>query len=91
MSWLETIDIVESLDQVLKHSQHCKMLKWITRDVKGGYWVRVEAGSLGWEGLVDEEGLRKIEAKLERLQSENLDIEVVKVLRRVPRSTPLAY
>ena len=91
MSWLDSIDIIENLDQALKHAQYCKMVRWMARDVKGGYWVRVEAGSLGWEGLVDEEELKKIEAKIQKLQTENLDIEVVKVLKRVPRSTPLAY
>jgi hypothetical protein len=91
LSWLDTIDIIENLDQVLKHAQHCKILKWMARETKGGYWVRVEAGSLGWEGAVDEEGLKKIEAKIQKLQAENLDIEVVKVLKRVPRSTPLSY
>ena len=91
MSWLDSIDIIESLDQVLRHAQYCKMVRWMAKDIKGGYWVRVEAGSLGWEGVVDEEGLKKIEAKIQKLQAENLDIEVVKVLKRVPRSTPLAY
>jgi len=91
LSWLDSIDIIESLDQVLRHAQYCKMVRWMAKDIKGGYWVRVEAGSLGWEGVVDEEGLKKIEAKIQKLQAENLDIEVVKVLKRVPRSTPLAY
>jgi len=91
LSWLDSIVIIENLDQVLRHAQYCKMVRWMAKDIKGGYWVRVEAGSLGWEGVVDEEGLKKIEAKIQKLQAENLDIEVVKVLKRVPRSTPLAY
>ena len=91
MSWLDSIVIIENLDQVLRHAQYCKMVRWMAKDIKGGYWVRVEAGSLGWEGVVDEEGIKKIEAKIQKLQAENLDIEVVKVLKRVPRSTPLAY
>ena len=91
MSWFDCIDIIDSLDQVLRHAQYCKMVRRIVRECRGGYWVRLEAGSLGWEGVVDEEGLKKIDSKLERLQQENLDIDVIRVVKRVPRATPLNY
>ncbi|MEM1995218.1 MAG: hypothetical protein QXW32_07115 [Nitrososphaerales archaeon] len=91
MAWLDCIDIVENLDQVLRHAQYCKMVRRVVREVKGGYWVRVEAGSIGWEGVLDEDGLKRVEAKLEKLQQDNLDIEVIRVVKRVPRAAPLTY
>lgn len=59
------VKLLDSLEKLKEHANYCRYVQYKIDEVEHGYRVRIEAGSYGWDVVVNGEEKEKIREWLE--------------------------